>query len=455
MKSIFKKAGLVLCSVLLASSFAGCMQNHGDVSLDPNEININLPEDTSGELTVAYYGKEEYRILEAFVESFNKKYPNIKVKPYEIVSDAYYGELSTLAAAGMMPDVFWHNPVYTPDMISKKIILDVTPYWEKENLKLDGYVESVFSMCRFEDSVYCVPRDYNQVVTYINTDLFAKAGVEIPEDGWTWDDLLATCEALTQKLNAKGDTYGKGKYIMEMDIGWDSLFYPILKSFGVEITNEDQTDVSLDVEATTAAMDLVKNLVDRGYLAPSNAINVDGSFYAGQSAIYFHSRPRVSALSDPEVFSGNWDVVSFPLIMDNGTPKVGTGTSGYAIYSRCKNTDIAWAFLKHVISVEGQEAYSATGACIPLILEMLDDPDATWRKSTPDINNDAYVYNLKYEQYTDYLIEMNFYAAGQTTSALTEMFKNYTSTANGRTAAEIIEFAGDKIYTALNDDYYN
>ena len=72
-----------------------------------------------------------------------------------------------------------------------------------------------------------------------------------------------------------------------------------------------------------------------------------------------------------------------------------------------------------------------------------------------DRNNDAYVYNLQYEQYTDYLVEMNYYAAGQTTAALTEMFKNYTSTANGRSAAEIIEFAGDKIYTALHDTYYS
>lgn len=454
MKNISKKAALVLC---LASfiSVAGCMQNHGDVSLDPDAIHTDLPQDTSGEITVAYYGSEEFRILDAFITSFNEKYPNIKINPYEIVSDAYYGELTTLAAAGMMPDVFWHNPVYTPDLIDKKIILDLTPYWEKENLELDGYVDSVFSMCRFDGNIYCVPRDYNQVVTYINTDLFSKAGVDIPENGWTWSDLLATCEELTQKLNPQGDTYGKGKYIMEMDIGWDSLFYPILKSFDVDITNEDQTDVSLNLEDTTAALDLVKDLVDRGYLAPSNAINVDGSFYAGQSAIYFHSRPKISALSDPDVFSGNWDVVSFPLIMDRGTPKVGTGTSGYAVYSRCKETDIAWAFLKHVISREGQEAYSATGACIPLITDMLNDSDATWRKSTPEINNDAYVYNLQYEQYTDYLVEMNYYAAGQTTAALTEMFKNYTSTANGRSATEIIEFAGDKIYTALHDTYYS
>lgn len=71
MKNISKKAALVLC---LASfiSVAGCMQNHGDVSLDPDAIHTDLPQDTSGEITVAYYGSEEFRILDAFITSFNE-----------------------------------------------------------------------------------------------------------------------------------------------------------------------------------------------------------------------------------------------------------------------------------------------------------------------------------------------------------------------------------------------
>ena len=52
---------------------------------------------------------------------------------------------------------------------------------------------------------YLMPKDYSPVGVYFNKKLFDQFGVAYPQDGWTWDDMLAAAQALTQ------DTDGDGK----------------------------------------------------------------------------------------------------------------------------------------------------------------------------------------------------------------------------------------------------
>lgn len=59
------------------------------------------------------------------------------------------------------------------------------------------------------------------------------------------------------------------------------------------------------------------------------------------------------------------------------------GCSGYAVYSEVVNVTEAWQFVKHVVSIEGQNAYSETGGCVPVRKDLLEDKNAAWRKSLP------------------------------------------------------------------------
>ena len=66
-----------------------------------------------------------------------------------------------------------------------------------------------------------------------------------------------------------------------------------------------------------------------------------------------------------------------------GEYAVGAGCSGYAMYKNCAHGTEAWQFLKHVVSIEGQNAYSETGDCVPVRTSLLTDPTATWRTCLP------------------------------------------------------------------------
>ena len=78
---------------------------------------------------------------------------------------------------------------------------------------------------------------------------------------------------------------------------------------------------------------------------------------------------------------------------------VGAGCSGYGMYQHVTNATEAWLFLKHVVSVEGQEAFGKTGNSVPVLESLLEKEDAAWRHPEADLpddfNHDAFIYKYK------------------------------------------------------------
>ena len=61
-------------------------------------------------------------------------------------------------------------------------------------------------------SSMCIPQNISSLVVYYDKDLFDAAGSPVPGRDWTWDDFLATAQALTKDLDGDGttDQYGLG-----------------------------------------------------------------------------------------------------------------------------------------------------------------------------------------------------------------------------------------------------
>ncbi len=57
-----------------------------------------------------------------------------------------------------------------------------------------------------------MPQNVSSLVVYYNADLFRSAGVELPRDGWAWDDMVAAAKNLTRDRDDDGtvDVYGLG-----------------------------------------------------------------------------------------------------------------------------------------------------------------------------------------------------------------------------------------------------
>ena len=73
-------------------------------------------------------------------------------------------------------------------------------------LDLSVYLPGMVDPGKFEGKQYLLPKDFSPLGVYYNKKIFDKAGVAYPQDGWTWDDLLKTAQALTKDANGDGQT---------------------------------------------------------------------------------------------------------------------------------------------------------------------------------------------------------------------------------------------------------
>ena len=146
-----------------------------------------------------------------FAKGFKELYPNVTIK-YEPIAGSWTEKLAGQFAAGNAPDVFWTDEVQS--YASNGLLEDLNPYFEKYGVDKSDYYESMFALGEYEGGLYLMPREYNKVVVYINTQIFdtvfgsmsreelpftPREGTNYPANGWTWDEFVATAQMIAQK----------------------------------------------------------------------------------------------------------------------------------------------------------------------------------------------------------------------------------------------------------------
>ena len=69
---------------------------------------------------------------------------------------------------------------------------------EELTAKKDQYAPSLLEGFTVNDSLYGLPNGTQTMVVYYNKHMFDDAGLEYPQDGWTWDQFRETAEKLTK-----------------------------------------------------------------------------------------------------------------------------------------------------------------------------------------------------------------------------------------------------------------
>ena len=88
-------------------------------------------------------------------------------------------------------------------------------------LDVSIYLPGVMEPGQWNGAQYLLPKDFSPLAIYYNKKLFDEAGVAYPQEGWTWDDLLATAQQLT-KTDASGNVTQWG---IQLPGPWTCLLY--------------------------------------------------------------------------------------------------------------------------------------------------------------------------------------------------------------------------------------
>ncbi|RLL69634.1 extracellular solute-binding protein [Streptomyces sp. Z26] len=187
-----------------AALAAGLLVSACGVGAEP----VRNPKLSDGKVTLTMNwwgaGERNERTLKA-VELFEKEHPNIDVKPVYADWNGYWDRLATSTASGDMPDVNQFDEVYLASYADRGALLDlstVTRYLDTSELDA-----KILDSGRVGDTLYAVPVGAAPNAILLNTSLFEKYGVEVPDTSdWTWEEFDAAAQRMSKA--SKGEVRG-------------------------------------------------------------------------------------------------------------------------------------------------------------------------------------------------------------------------------------------------------
>ena len=206
-------------------------------------------------------------------------------------------------ASGTAPDLWSQDASSLAPLIERKLLLDMRRCVEKvPALDTKRFFPAVLAIHEQKDgAVFGLPNDFTPMVVYYNSDLVAKAKLEAPAAGWTWDDQLHLAQQLTRD--------GKGR--SATDAGFDAsdikqygyragqyAYQWVYRTWqnGGDVLSPDRTTATgfLDSAATLEALQWYADLVLRHKVAPKPSVldsiteksSFEAEFIGGRFAMF-------------------------------------------------------------------------------------------------------------------------------------------------------------------------
>ena len=285
-----------------------------------------------------------------FDELFTKRHPNIKIKAENTPFAEFTTKYTTQAAAGSAPDVIYTQFSWAQQFIRGKIFIPLDDYIKNEkDFNLEDFTKASLGSYKFDGKLWLLPYDEGPNNLYYNIELFEKAGVPVPTENWTMDDLKAAAIKLTSG-EGPSKVFGLG----ELPSMGDSLMAPnYLMPFGGAYLKEPKEDEYLgNSPESIAAMEWWEELRAKGAIpGPADMQGVSWpAFQSGRIAM-----TAQGSWATPPIAAGSkfkWDIMQWPK-----GPKAHTtfsAGSGYGITQNSKNADAAWIYVNDYLSTAGQ-----------------------------------------------------------------------------------------------------
>ena len=338
-----------------------------EVMEEPTEA----PAETTGEVVDLQLmgwssSDSENARLQEMVDSFNAANPDLNVTLNQVPD--YDTVLQTAMAGGSPPDVFYIDSFRLPDYVAADALMPIGDQMDNA----DDFYPSLRQAFTINDTFWCPPKDFSTLALQYNTDLFDAAGLEYPTPDWTWEDMRAAAETLT---NADAGVYG---LVLPPDLArWIAFLYQA----GGTVTNEDFTAMTLDSPEALEATEYYLNMVLDGFAAQPSDLESGWpgeAFGKGQAAMALEGNWIVPYLNDqfPDL---NWGVTELP------TGPAGDATMAftvcYGVAADAPNPEASIRLANWLTGAEGMAQWTDLGLAMPTRASLRD----SWLEKFPEL----------------------------------------------------------------------
>lgn len=304
-------------------------------------------------------------------EKQNAKY-RLKVEP---IGGDYYDKLAVQIAGGTAADVMLFSGAFFLNFQQKGAFADITPRLKTLNVDLAKFT-SVPKVFEAEGKQYGMPFQLTITTWYANVDMFEKAGVPLPKEGWTWDELLDTATKLTKA--------GEKQFGVWMLNSAESFWGPLMLSAGGNLFNKDQTKTAFADGNGFEGFKFAVELVTKHKVSPSPAESkalalpeTSNLFAAGRTAMAAGNSGSVGFLTSVVKDRFRWQPIPQPVY-----PKTGQWRTTFNDQP-------------HVVNAKAKDLDGAVALAVFMASEFVQGLVAVQRGSTPVLRNlqtsDAYL----------------------------------------------------------------
>lgn len=343
-----KVLGMFLVATMAASVLAGCGGKADDKSEAKKDDTAAAQEET---LTVWCWDPNfNVYAMEQAEKMYQKDHPDFKLDIQEKVYSDIETALITAAEAddySTLPDIFLMQ-----DYSFHKNVANYPGIFTE--LTDSGVDFSQFSAGKLADSTvdgknYGPPFDNGATIMAIRKDMVEAAGLTVDDfKDTTWSDFIEKAKKVVEKNNVP----------MLTSSGGSEIVIEMLQSAGASPMVDGKVDL-VGNEALKKSIETYKQLIDEKVMVDyTDWDQYIASMNKGTAAGVIQGCWIMSSIQAAEEQSGNWAIVDMPKLdgIEGATNYANCGGASWAVSSNCKNTDLAFDFLKSTFG-ESVELY--------------------------------------------------------------------------------------------------
>lgn len=302
------------------------------------------------DLEVVWMGWPQDRVM-TLIDKFHEENPDIRVDIQLIPFGQLFSTLEVRLGTGATPDVYIVDGPVTASYAARGYLLPLDEFYDASELAawFPGSLESGL----YEGQLYSIPYATSSAALYYNEEIFAKAGYEVPDCRWTWEQVETAAVEIQETLRSMGDTDVWGLLIEQIDRPYQLL--PLMQSLGAEVIGPDglKVDGYINSASFVEASTFYWRLFNELKVAPQG---VDDSaiareyFGTGKAAMMLGAEWNLMRL--PSSFPDfQFGVAPHPFF-ESGEAVSPTGSWHVGVNSRTKNVDAAVRLVKYITGFE-------------------------------------------------------------------------------------------------------
>ncbi len=317
-----------------------------------------------------FWGGSEQEWIKGMITAFQAKYPNVTIKrtqedwgqltstlnlqlaeadgPDIATANNGWGSLGTLAKGNLVRNLDEYSKAYGWDKVMPSTIA-------RQNEFTTDF-KTIGSGSLFSTPVARV----SLIGIYYNTEKLAALGIAAPKTLAEFEDAAAKAKAAGEIPIAYGSQDSPTAVLLALQALYADADTINNFTYGDKAVTADQAGL-------TKAAETAKKWADAGWFTPHH----EGIDYQTAVANYLDGKgvfrfEYTGSLGLTDAQQGKFGYIQLPLAAGTGTVGVGAAPSAMVIATKCKNPDVAAAFLDFLMSKDAAQA-SADKGLIPLL----------------------------------------------------------------------------------------